>query len=75
VGFRASPSLAALGGAFGSSAISVDGYRKAPFYGWQEQEFLHIADKRVNREDSGIEATPCAQPRARLLASRRQSIM
>jgi phosphohistidine phosphatase SixA len=42
--------LAALGGAFGSSAISVDAYGKAPLYGQQKHEFLHIADKHVNRE-------------------------
>jgi len=50
VGFCASPPLAALGGAFCSSAISVDAYGKAPLYGQQNLEFLHIADKHVNRE-------------------------
>jgi hypothetical protein len=52
VGFCASPPLAALGGAFCSSAISVDAYGKASLYGRQKHEFLHIADKHVNREDS-----------------------
>jgi hypothetical protein len=50
VGFGASPPLAALGGAFCSSAISVDACGKASSYGLQNLEFLHIADKHVNRE-------------------------
>jgi hypothetical protein len=50
VGFSASPPLAALGGALGSSAISVDAYEKASLYGQQKHEFCHIADKHVNRE-------------------------
>ena len=55
VGFCASPPLAALGGAFSSSAISVDAYGKASLYGQQKLEFLHIADKHVNREeDAGV---------------------
>jgi hypothetical protein len=42
--------LAALGGAFCSSAISVDAYGETSLYGQQKHEFLHIADKPVNRE-------------------------
>jgi hypothetical protein len=41
--------LAALGGAFCSSAISVDACGKAPFYAQQKIRFLHIANKHVNR--------------------------
>jgi hypothetical protein len=52
MGFCASPSLAAWGGAFGSSAISGDACGKAPFYGQRKQGFLHIADKHVNRESA-----------------------
>ena len=56
VGFCASPPLAALGGVFGSSAISVDAYGEASLYGQQKHEFLHIADKHVNREENvGLE--------------------
>jgi hypothetical protein len=51
VGFSVSPPLAALGGAFCSSAISVDACGKAPFYGQQKDEFLHIANKHVNRSE------------------------
>jgi len=54
VGFCATSPLAALGGAFGSSAISVDACGKAPFYGQQNHAFLHIADKHVNRENAGL---------------------
>jgi|GEM_PF-1243689 len=54
VGFCASPPLAALGGAFCSSAISVDAYGKASLYGRQKHEFLHIADKHVNREENSV---------------------
>jgi hypothetical protein len=50
VGFCASPPLAALGGAFSSSAISVDACGKASFHGLQNHEFCHIADKYVNRD-------------------------
>jgi hypothetical protein len=46
--------LAALGGAFCSSAISVDAYGKASLYGRQKHEFLHIADKHVNREENSV---------------------
>jgi hypothetical protein len=56
VGFGASPPLAALGVAFCSSAISVDAYGKAPLYGQQKHEFLHIADKHVNREEGDTRA-------------------
>jgi hypothetical protein len=52
VGFGASPTLAALGGAFGSSAISVNACGKAPFYAQQKKRFLHIADKHVNRHEN-----------------------
>ena len=57
VGFCASPPLAALGGAFSSSAISVDAYGKASLYGQQKLEFLHIADKHVNREEDAAAAS------------------
>ena len=50
VGFGASPPLAALGGAFCSSAISVDAYGKASLSNRRKHEFLHMADKHVNRE-------------------------
>jgi len=50
VGFAASPPLAALGGAFCSSAISVDAYGKAPFHGLRKDGFCHIANKYVNRD-------------------------
>ena len=49
-GFCASPPLPALGGVFGSSVISVQACREAPFYTQQKNRFLHIADKHVNRE-------------------------
>jgi hypothetical protein len=51
VGFCASPPLAALGGAFFSSAISVDACGKAPFHGLQKHKFCHIADKYVNHDN------------------------
>jgi hypothetical protein len=51
--------LAALGGAFGSSAISVDAYGKASLYGQQKLEFLHIADKHVNREKRRVVPKIC----------------
>ena len=57
VGFCTSPPLAALGGAFCSSAISVDAYGKASLYGQQKHEFLHIADKHVNREEGDYPET------------------
>jgi hypothetical protein len=37
-----------LGGIFGSSVISVQACREAPFYAQQKNRFLHIADKHVN---------------------------
>jgi hypothetical protein len=46
--------LAALGGVFCSSAISVNAYGKASLYGRQKHEFLHIADKHVNREENAV---------------------
>jgi len=66
VGFSASPPLAALGGAFCSSAISVDAYWKASLYGQQNLEFLHIADKHVNREEARTRFLVLSPPMARL---------
>jgi hypothetical protein len=70
VGFGASPSLPALGGAFGSSAISGDACGKAPFYGQRKHEFSHIADKRVNREQRQVVLYSCAAGLQDYLASR-----
>jgi len=59
VGFGASPPLAALGGAFCSSAISVDAYGEAPFSNGRKHEFLHMADKHVNGEKRGVVSQMC----------------
>jgi hypothetical protein len=69
-GFCTSPPLAALGGDFGSSAISVDAYGKAPFSNGRKHEFLHMADKHVNRREMVRNGDPLASGTALAAAFR-----